>query len=173
MEDAVPMRLGHLGMDIIATIAQLGDFLGEQFDALRAVAEDDALIDVQLAEKRVEAVHLLPLLHKSVVLCDALQRQFLHEVNLVRITQMLLHELLDSERERGGEQKNLTFAWQARDNMIEHALKVGAEQLVSLIQHENTAVVHFGHLLVHEIKDATGRGDDHLHLLVDAHNVVA
>ena len=56
------MRLGHLGVDVVAAVAELGDLLGEQLDPLSGVAEDDALVDLQLGEERVEAVDLLPLL---------------------------------------------------------------------------------------------------------------
>ena len=62
MEHPVSVRLGHLGVDVVAAVAELGDLLGEQLDPLSGVAEDDALVDLQLGEERVEAVHLLPLL---------------------------------------------------------------------------------------------------------------
>lgn len=42
------MGLLHAGMNVVARIAQLGDLLGQQFDALGRVAEDDALVDLQL-----------------------------------------------------------------------------------------------------------------------------
>ena len=66
----VTVGLLHLGVDVEAGVAELGDLLGEQLDAVHAVAEDDALVDVQLREQRVQAVHLLLLLHERVVLGD-------------------------------------------------------------------------------------------------------
>ena len=57
-------------MDVEAGVAQLRDLLGEELHAVHAVAEDDALVDVQLREQSVQAVHLLLLLHERVVLGD-------------------------------------------------------------------------------------------------------
>ena len=58
MEHPVPVRLGHLGVDVVAGVPKFGDLLGQQFYSLRRVAEDDALIDLKFAEESVEAVNL-------------------------------------------------------------------------------------------------------------------
>lgn len=46
-------------------------------------------VRVYPGEERVEAVHLLPLSNIGVVLCDALQCQLLHQINLVGLFQIL------------------------------------------------------------------------------------
>ena len=43
VEDSVTVSLSHLGVDVVARVAQLGDFLGQQLHSLRRVAEDYAL----------------------------------------------------------------------------------------------------------------------------------
>ena len=43
MEDPVPVGLRHLGVDVVAGVAQLCDLLGQQLNPLCGVAEDDAL----------------------------------------------------------------------------------------------------------------------------------
>ena len=48
MEDTVAVLLVHLGMDVVARVAQLCDFLGQQLHTLRRVAEDDGLVDLKL-----------------------------------------------------------------------------------------------------------------------------
>ena len=48
VEDAVPVALRHLGVDVEARVAQLRDLLGQQLHAVDAVAEDDGLVDAQL-----------------------------------------------------------------------------------------------------------------------------
>ena len=58
MEHSVPVGLGHLGMDVEATEAELGDLLGQKFNPLSGVAEDDGLVDLELGEERVQAVNL-------------------------------------------------------------------------------------------------------------------
>lgn len=172
VEHAVPVRLRHFCVYVVAAVAELGDLLGEQLHALRRIAEDDRLVDLQLREERVQAVHLLALLHERVVLRHALQRQLLHQVDLVRLAQVLLHEVLQTERECGGEEQDLALLRQLHDDMVQHALEVLRQQLVRLVQHEHLALRHVRHLLVHQVEDATGRRDDQLHLLVDAHDVV-
>ena len=39
---------------------ELGDLLGKELDAVDGVAEDYGLVDLQLGEQRVQAVHLTP-----------------------------------------------------------------------------------------------------------------
>ena len=72
MEHAVAVLLLHAAVDIKAREAHGGDLLRQQLHASHRVREDDRLVDLQLLEQRVEAVHLLVLVHESVVLRDAL-----------------------------------------------------------------------------------------------------
>lgn len=46
VEDAVAMGLSHLSVDVVAGVTQVSDLLGQQFDSLGGVAEDDALVDL-------------------------------------------------------------------------------------------------------------------------------
>ena len=52
MEDLVARELVHLGVDEVAGVVEFGDFLGEQLDSERGVAEDDGLLQVELALRR-------------------------------------------------------------------------------------------------------------------------
>uniref|UniRef100_A0A182JGA4 Uncharacterized protein n=1 Tax=Anopheles atroparvus TaxID=41427 RepID=A0A182JGA4_ANOAO len=133
VEHPVPVGLLHAGVNVVAAVAQLGDLFRQQLDTLRRVAEDDRLIDLQLREERVQAVHLLALLHEGVVLRDTLQRQLLHQVDLVRIAQMLLHEVLHAQWECRREQEDLALLWQSHYDMIQHALEVLRQQLIGLV----------------------------------------
>lgn len=108
MEHSVSVGLGHLGVDVVAAVAELCDLLGQELDPLSGVAEDDALVDLQLGEERVEAVDLLPLLHEGVVLRDALEGQLVHQVDLVRVSHVLPHEGLDGQGEGGRIQQDLS-----------------------------------------------------------------
>jgi hypothetical protein len=101
VEHSIAMLLGHFGMDIIAGIAQLSDLFCQQLYAPSGIAEDDRLINLQLFKETVQAVHLLLLLHISVVLSDSEECQFVHEVNLMRIVHILSDELFDTARESG------------------------------------------------------------------------
>ena len=48
VEDLVSVGLGHSGVDEEAGVTQLGDLLGQQLHTLHRVAEDDALVDLEL-----------------------------------------------------------------------------------------------------------------------------
>ena len=48
MKDSVAMRLQHLCVDVEAGIAKLSDLLGQKFNTVDRVAEDDGLIDLEL-----------------------------------------------------------------------------------------------------------------------------
>lgn len=51
VEDSVTVVLKHLGVRVEARVAQLCDLLGEEFDSVRGVAEDDGLVDLELKER--------------------------------------------------------------------------------------------------------------------------
>jgi hypothetical protein len=42
------VRLEHFGVRVEAGVAEFGDFLGEELDAVGRVAEDDGLVDLEL-----------------------------------------------------------------------------------------------------------------------------
>ena len=48
VEDAVAVVLEHLGVRVEARVAEFGDLLGEELDAVGGVAEDDGLVDLEL-----------------------------------------------------------------------------------------------------------------------------
>jgi hypothetical protein len=70
MEDTITVGLQHFCVRVETGIAQLCDLFGKEFDAVRRVAEDDRLINLELGEKRIETVDLLSFLDVSVVLGD-------------------------------------------------------------------------------------------------------
>lgn len=50
MENAISVRLLHLGVDVVAAVAKLGDLFRQQFDTLCRIAEDDRLVDLELGK---------------------------------------------------------------------------------------------------------------------------
>ena len=89
MEDPVPVLLSHLGVDVEAGVPKLSDLLSQQLHSLDRVAEDDALVDLELGEESVEAVDLLLLLHVGVKLCDAAKSELIHQIDGVGVIQVL------------------------------------------------------------------------------------
>lgn len=132
----------------------------------------DKKMFTNLWEKSIQAVDLLFLLHVGIVLCDTLQGQLLHQINLIRIVHMPLDELIDRARKRGRVQKDLTIRWQIRDDIVEHVLEVLRQQLVRLVHNEHRTVVHDGQTLLHQVQNASGRCNYDVHLLLQAHDVL-
>lgn len=90
MEDAVTVLLRHLRVNVKGRIAQLRNFLGQQLDTVAAIAKDDGLVDLKLAEQRVQATNLLLLLNERVILRNTNERKLVHEVDNVRVAKVLL-----------------------------------------------------------------------------------
>lgn len=85
MEHAIPVSLEHFRVRVEARVAQVCDLFREQFDAVRRVAEDDGLVDLEFGEERVEAVDFLTLFHIGVVLSYAAKGQFVHKVDFIGV----------------------------------------------------------------------------------------
>ena len=55
VEDFVSVVLRHFGVDVETGVAQLGYLLGQQLHSLSRVAEDDALVDLELCGLHMHA----------------------------------------------------------------------------------------------------------------------
>jgi hypothetical protein len=99
---------------------------------LAAVRQPHKRPDAYLGEERVQAVHLLPLLNKRIVLRDTLECQLVHEVDDVRLAQPAVLEVLDSDWERGGVEHDLAVAWQEANELLNDRLEFRRQQLVRL-----------------------------------------
>ena len=107
MEHTVPVRLLHLGMDIITRIPQLCNFLGQEFDAVHRVAKDDTLVNLQFRKQCIQTMNLLPLFHIRIKLRYTPQREFIHEINGIRLLHEFLTKRFDSNGEGGTKETNL------------------------------------------------------------------
>ena len=90
VEYAITIMLQHTCMRIETRVSKFSDLLCKKLDTVRGIAENDGLVDLQLVEESVQAVHLLLLLNKGIVLCDTAESQFVHEIDLVRGVHMLV-----------------------------------------------------------------------------------
>lgn len=97
MKDPVPVCLGHLGVNVKTGVAQLCDFLSQQFHPVYRVTEDDALVDLKLGEECVETVNFLSLFYKGIVLSDSFQSELVHEIDQVRFFHVSLLQYRYSE----------------------------------------------------------------------------
>ena len=172
VEHAVSGLLGHLGMAVEARVAQLRDLLGQKFDAVGRVAEDDGLVDLELGEERVETVHLLLLLDEGIVLRDAAQGELVHEVDLVRADHVLVAEILDREGEGGGEEHDLAVLGVKLEQLFNDWRKLNGKQLVRFVHDEHGALAQVGNLLACQIEDSAGGAHHHVYWVLEADDVV-
>jgi len=117
-------------------------------------------------------VDLLLLLDVGVVLSNTLEGQLLHKVNLVGIVHVLFDESVDGAGEGSRVEQNLSVRRQVGDDRVEHILEVLRQEFVGLVHDEHAALVHNREALLHQIEYAARRGNDHVHLLLQAHDVL-
>lgn len=113
------------------------------------------------------------LLDERVVLRHALERQLVHQVDDIGLAQELVLELLDSHRKGRRVEQDLAVGAHVADELLDHGLELGAQQLVGLVHDEHARRGELGDALGREVEQAAGRRDDRVHGLVQPHDVVA
>ncbi len=139
MEDFVAVLLHHAGMGIETGIAKFGDLLCQKFHAVCGVAEDDGLVDLELGEEGVQAVDFLLLFDEGVVLGDSAESEFVHEIDLVGISHMLIFELFDNHWEGCAEQHDLSIFGVEVEELLDDDSKFWREELICFIHDEDGA----------------------------------
>ena len=117
-------------------------------------------------------MNLLFLLDERVVLRDTLQSELLHQVDHEGFPEVLLLERFDRHRERGGVEQNLPVPGHEIDELTDHGLKLGRQELVRFVHGEHRGLVELGHAFGGEIDESPGGGDDDVHGLVQTHDVI-
>ena len=138
MKDSITIGLLHLGMDVVAGVAKLGNFLGEEFDSVDRVTKYNGLIDLQFGEEGVEALDLLSFFDVGIELGDTTEGEFVHEIDRVGVRDKFLAEFLDGHGECGAEQTDLMALVAEINDAFEDRLKFGREEFVRLV-HDNGA----------------------------------
>ena len=154
-----------------ARVSKLSDFLGEELYAVRRVAEDDALVNLQLGEECIETVHFLALFDKRIVLRHTAEREFIHEVDLVRLDHVLVLEVLDDQWECRREEHHLALAREQAEQLFHHGRELGREQLICLVHHIDTALGKIRDAFAAEIENTAGRADKDMDGLSKAQNI--
>lgn len=173
VENAITSVLGHLGVAVEAGIAQFGDLLGEQLYTVRRVAEDDRLVDLQLVEERVEAVDLLLLFDKCIVLRNTAQSELIHQVDLEWIGHMLVGELFDRHGEGSREEHKLPVVRVVAENFLDGRGELLRKQFVGLVHNNHATFAEIGNFLACQVSYSARCADQHMHGVAEADDVVA
>lgn len=172
MENTVSMRLLHLCMRIEAGIAKFGDLFGQKLDTIGRVTEDDGLVDLELGEKGVEAMHFLSFFDESVVLSNTTEGEFLHEVNLVGRVHVLILEILDDHRESRAKEHDLSVGGHKIEKLFHDRGEFGGKKLVCFVHDEDRAFAEVGNTLAGEIEDTARGTNEDVYGLGKTHDVV-
>jgi len=117
-------------------------------------------------------VDLLLFLHKGVVLGDTPQSELFHQVDFMGSVQVFVAEVLDGEREGGGEKENLARLFAEANQLFDDGLEVFREELVGFVQDDHVAVGKIGDILLCQIKDSARGGNNDMHGLTEADDIV-
>lgn len=165
-------QLGHFCVGVVTRVAQFGDFLGQQFDSVGGVTENDRLVDLQFAEKSVEAVQFLLFFNESVELRDTSQSQLIHQVDLIRLGQVFVHKRLDGIGKSGGEQKGLSALGKEGKNLCNDVSELSQQHLVCLIHDKKWTLAQVGNISGNQVQHTARGTHKHMHGLVQSQNVI-
>mmetsp|Transcript_31560 Transcript_31560/g.69085 ORF Transcript_31560/g.69085 Transcript_31560/m.69085 type:complete len:209 (-) Transcript_31560:747-1373(-) len=157
VEDPISVGLLHSGVDVEATEAQLCNLLGEQLHARDGIAKDDSLVDVQLGEQRVQAMNLLALLHKCIILRNSPQRQLIHQVDDVRIGHVLLVKITNGNGVGSRIHEELPVFGQQIDELLDNRLKLWGQKLVRFVHNAHAALREIRNSLICQIQNSSWR----------------
>lgn len=172
MENTVAGMLNHTGMRVETRVAKLSDLLCKKLDTVSRVAEDDRLVDLQLVEERVQAVHLLLLFNERVVLRDTAEGKLIHEVDLVWRVHVLVLEALNNDRKGGAEEHDLAVLRTEREQLFDDGSELGRQELIGLVHDEHLALGQVGHIFARQIQNSARGSNNDMNGFGQADNVV-
>jgi hypothetical protein len=100
-------------------------------------------------------MNFLSLLNVSVILCNSLESELIHEIDLVRTTEVFISEVFNCDWECGGVHHDLTLFGQDVANFFNDGLEVHGQQLICLIENKDFASGEVSNLLVCKVEDSS------------------
>lgn len=141
LEDAYSLVTAHVGMKTFVLVLLLVELARQHFSAFVGPAEDDALVDDEGTVEHEDGPHLLSLVYQHVIVGKSDEHQFVHEVDDLRSGHELLLEGLDAYGEGGGVHEQCALGAEVVNDFLDVLLEVALEKSVSLVQHEELALV--------------------------------
>lgn len=172
VKDAVTVMLEHARVRIETRIAKFSDLLSKQLNTIGRIAEDDRLVDLQLVEESVQTVNLLLLFNEGVILGDATEGKFVHQVNLVGAVHVFILEALNLNRESCTEEHNLAVLGVEIQELFNNWGEFGRQEFVSLIHDKGLALGQISNTLACQIQNSSRRSNNDMDRFIQPHDVV-
>ena len=172
VKDAVAVGLLHFGVNVVARVSEFRNFLSQQFDTVDRVAKDNALVDLELGKKCVEAVDLLSLFDIGIELGDTAECEFVHEVDAVRIGDEILAKVLDGDGKGRAKEADLVVWVTKTDNLFQDGLELGRKKLVCFVHNDGFDRAQIRNFFGRKIKDTSRGGNYNVHSVVETHDIV-
>ena len=125
VEYTIAIGLLHFRVNVVARVTKLSYFLGQKFHTVYRIAENNALVDLQLGKEGIEAVDLLALLDVGVELRNSPERELVHEIDTVWVRDMVLTERLDRDRKGRAEETDLVVFVAKTNDLLKDGLEFG------------------------------------------------
>lgn len=148
------------------------NLLGKKFDSFTRITENDSLRNLELIEKRRQAVKLLLFFKVGIVLCKSFKSQFVRRLDILRFGDVLFLETLDLLRVGGGEKCDLWLGHEGDDGLYDFAEVLG-EEFVDFVEDEEFAEVEICDVFVGQVEDPAWRGHNDVHSLAETVEIVA
>ena len=116
---------------------------------------------------------LLSFLNEGIVLRDAFQGQFIHQIDFVGLFHVFANEIVDSHGKGRWKEHHLTIAGHGVEQIIQQMVEILRKQLIRFIQDDHSASVDLSQILVHQIQQTAGRGNDNVHDLLQTCDIFA
>ena len=161
LERALALVLTAVGMDGLAFEARSAQLAHAVVHAMAGAREHDDAGAALFFQQRDKEVVLLALGHAHDVLVYrvggfALMGDF-HEDGVV---QKVLHVALDAVVDRGAEEKRLALFGALDHNALHVGQKAHVEHAVGFVEHERFDLAQVGGILLDQVDQTTGRGDE-------------
>lgn len=167
-DDAFTLCLGHFAVERCSAVAVLAEQLSERLCGAAEFDENDGGVVGLSFEQAEECRFFLFGSCDHIPLPNGFSRSCsLLDFNIHRIPQLLLSNLADAFRHRGGEECCLPCRRESFKDPVNAFRKAHAEHFIGFVKDKATEGLEFERTSIHVIHDASGRPHNHVHATIE------
>lgn len=159
-------------MEVQVLVPFLPELLGEHLHTLVRPTEDDALVDDEFGVDGVQGLDLVSFVNEDVVVGEPDEHELVHHIDDFGLWEVFLLEGLDCDGEGGGVHQKLRGLFESIQDVLDLDLEVLGEELISLVQHEESALVQDGWFPFDHLLDPSCRPHNDMHPILQLVNVL-